>query len=148
MNLKERITEDMKLAMKARQAERLLAIRMLLSAIKQKEIDERIAVDDTQVLGIVDKLLKQRKDSISQFEAAGRTDLADKEKFESGVLSEYLPQQASAEEVAAAIDAAIAAAGARGPQDMGKVMAQLRPTLAGRTDLSAVSGQVKARLAN
>ena len=147
MSLKDQINEDMKAAMRAKDAARLSAIRMLLAAIKQKEVDERIAVDDAQAVAIVDKLIKQRKDSISQYEQAGRTDLADREKFEVEVLSAYLPKQASAEEVAAEIDAAIAATGAAGPQDMGKVMGVLKAKLAGRTDLSAVSAQVKARLA-
>ncbi len=146
MNLKERIGEDMKGAMRAREAVRLSAIRMLLAAIKQKEVDERISVDDAQVVAIVDRLIRQRRDSIEQFEKAGRQELADREKFEIDVLSAYLPQQASAAEVAAEIDAAIAAAGATGPQQMGKVMAALKQRLAGRTDLSAVSAQVKARL--
>ena len=146
MNLKERITEDMKAAMRAKDAARLSAIRMLLAAIKQKEIDERIELDDAQTVAIVDKLQKQRKDSIEQFEKAGRQDLVDKEKLELEVLSVYLPQQASAEEVAAEIEAAIAAVGASGPQDMGKVMGVLKPRLAGRADLSAASAQVKARL--
>ncbi len=146
MSLKDRINEDMKAAMRARQAERLSAIRMLLAAVKQKEVDERIMLDDAQVVAIVDKLIKQRRDSIAQFEQAGRTELVDKEKAEVEVLSAYLPQQASAEEVAAAIDAAIAGAGATGPQDMGKVMGVLKSKLAGRTDLAAVSAQVKARL--
>ncbi len=147
MNLKERIGEDMKAAMRAREADRLSAIRMLLAAIKQKEIDERVTVDDAQVVSIVDRLIRQRRDSIEQFEKAGRTDLADREKAEIEVLSAYLPQQASPAEVAAEIDAAIAAAGATGPQQMGKVMAVLKQRLAGRTDLAAVSAQVKARLA-
>ncbi|MCD6735248.1 MAG: GatB/YqeY domain-containing protein [Burkholderiaceae bacterium] len=147
MNLKERIGEDMKAAMRAREAGRLSAIRMLLAAIKQKEVDERITVDDAQVVSIVDRLIRQRRDSIEQFEKAGRTDLADREKAEIEVLSAYLPQQASPAEVAAEIDAAIAAAGATGPQQMGKVMAALKQRLAGRTDLAAVSAQVKARLA-
>ncbi|MCO5108104.1 MAG: GatB/YqeY domain-containing protein [Burkholderiaceae bacterium] len=147
MNLKERIGEDMKAAMRAREADRLSAIRMLLAAIKQKEVDERIAVDDAQAVAIVDRLIRQRRDSIEQFEKAGRKDLADREKFEVEVLSAYLPQQASAAEVAAEIDAAIAAAGATGPQQMGKVMGVLKQRLAGRTDLAAVSAQVKARLA-
>lgn len=147
MNLKERIGEDMKAAMRAREAGRLSAIRMLLAAIKQKEVDERITVDDAQVVSIVDRLIRQRRDSIEQFEKAGRTDLADREKAEIEVLSAYLPQQASPAEVAAEIDAAIAAAGATGPQQMGKVMAVLKQRLAGRTDLAAVSAQVKARLA-
>lgn len=147
MNLKERIGEDMKAAMRAREAGRLSAIRMLLAAIKQKEVDERITVDDAQVVSIVDRLIRQRRDSIEQFEKAGRTDLADREKAEIEVLSAYLPQQASPAEVAAEIDAAIAAAGATGPQQMGKVMAALKQRLAGRTDLAAVSAHVKARLA-
>ncbi|MCZ7561466.1 MAG: GatB/YqeY domain-containing protein [Burkholderiaceae bacterium] len=147
MNLKERIGEDMKAAMRAREADRLSAIRMLVAAIKQKEVDERITVDDAQVVSIVDRLIRQRRDSIEQFEKAGRIDLVDREKAEIEVLSAYLPQQASAAEVAAEIDAAIAAAGATGPQQMGKVMAVLKQRLAGRTDLAAVSAQVKARLA-
>lgn len=146
MNLKERIGEDMKAAMRARAADRLSAIRMLLAAIKQKEVDERITVDDAQVVAIVDRLIRQRRDSIEQFEKAGRQDLVDREKLEVEVLSVYLPQQASAAEVAAEIDAAIAATGATGPQQMGKVMGVLKQRLAGRTDLSAVSAQVKARL--
>ena len=147
MSLKDRINDDMKAAMRARESDKLAAIRLLLAAVKQKEVDERISCDDAQVVAIVDKLVKQRKDSITQFEAAGRTDLVDKERAELAVISAYLPQQASAEEVAAEIDAAIAATGAAGPQDMGKVMGVLKPKLAGRTDLSAVSGLVKARLA-
>src|SRR5690606_3629674 len=146
MNLKERIGEDMKGAMRAREADRLSAIRMLLAAIKQKEVDERISVDDAQVVAIVDRLIRPRRDSIEQFETAGRQELADREKLEIDVLSAYLPQQASAAEVAAEIDAAIAATGATGPQQMGKVMGMLKQRLAGRTDLSAVSAQVKARL--
>ncbi|GMV00544.1 MAG: GatB/YqeY domain-containing protein [Burkholderiaceae bacterium] len=146
MNLKERIGEDMKAALRARQADRLSAIRMLLAAIKQKEVDERITVDDAQVVTIVDRLIRQRRDSIEQFEKARRSDLADREKAEIEVLSVYLPQQASVAEVAAEIDAAIAAAGAAGPQQMGRVMALLKQRLAGRTDLAAVSAQVKARL--
>ncbi|HWS74660.1 MAG TPA: GatB/YqeY domain-containing protein [Quisquiliibacterium sp.] len=147
MSLKERINEDMKAAMRARESERLSAIRMLLAAVKQKEVDERIVVDDAQVVAIVDRLLKQRKDSITQFEAAGRQELADRERFEAEVLSAYMPQQASDAEVAAEVDAALAATGAAGPQDMGRVMAVLKGRLAGRADLSAVSARVKARLA-
>jgi uncharacterized protein YqeY len=147
MNLKARITEDMKAAMRAREAARLSAIRLLLAAIKQKEVDDRVELTDAMVAAIVDKLIKQRKDSIEQFSRAGRTDLADKERFELEVLSAYLPAQAGADEIAAEIDAAVAATGAAGPQDMGKVMAVLKPKLAGRADLSAVSAQVKARLA-
>ena len=147
MTLKDRINEDMKAAMKARQADRLSAIRMLMAAIKQREVDERIVADDPLIVSLTDKLIKQRKDSLTQFEQAGRQDLADKERAEIEVLSVYLPQQADPAEIAAAIDAALAQTGAAGPQDMGKVMAVLKPLLAGRTDLSAVSGQVKARLA-
>jgi uncharacterized protein YqeY len=120
---------------------------MLLAAVRQKEIDERITVDDAQVVAIVDRLIRQRRDSIEQFEKAARQDLADREKLEIEVLSAYLPQQASPAEVAAEIDAAIAASGATGPQQMGKVMGVLKHRLAGRTDLAAVSAQVKARLA-
>lgn len=146
MSLKQRITEDMKAAMRAKEADRLSAIRMLLAAIKQKEVDERIEVDDAQAIAIVDKLIKQRRDSIAAFEQAGREELAARERAEVDVLSAYLPQQASEAEVAAEVDAAVAATGAAGPQDMGKVMAVLKAKLAGRTDLSKVSGLVKARL--
>ena len=146
MTLKERVQEDMKAAMKARDTARLSAIRLLMAAVKQKEVDERIELDDAQVTAVVDKMIKQRKDSIAQFGQAGRQDLVDKEQAEVDVLSAYLPRQASADEVAAEIDAAIAAVGAAGPQDMGKVMGVLKTKLAGRTDLSAVSGQVRARL--
>ena len=145
--LKDRITDDMKAALRARETDRLGAIRMLLAAIKQKEVDERIVVDDGQVASIVERLIKQRRDAIQQFDAAGRTDLADRERAEVDVLSAYLPAQAGDEEVAAEVDAALAATGAAGPQDMGRVMAVLKPRLAGRTDLSKVSGIVKARLA-
>jgi uncharacterized protein len=144
--LKDRITQDMKEAMRAKDAARLGAIRLLLAAIKQKEVDERITVDDPAVLAIVDKLIKQRKDSIAQFEKAGRTDLVDKEQAELSVLNAYLPQQLDDAEVDAAIAAAIAEAGAAGPQAMGKVMALLKPKLAGRADLAKVSARVKARL--
>lgn len=146
MNLKERIGEDMKAAMRAKDAPRLSAIRMLLAAIKQKEIDERITLDDAQTVAIVDRLQKQRRDSIAQFEQAGRQDLVDREKFELEVISAYLPRQADAAEVAAEIESAVASVGAAGPQDMGKVMAVLKSRLAGKADLSAVSAQVKARL--
>ena len=147
MSLKNRIGEDMKAAMRAREADRLSAIRMLLAAVKQKEIDERIELDDAQVTAVVDKLCKQRRDSIEQYEKAGRQDLADRERVEIEVLSAYLPRQASEAEVAAEVDAAVAAVGAAGPQDMGKVMGVLKQKLAGRTDLSAVSGMVRAKLA-
>jgi len=146
MSLKNRIGEDMKAAMRAREADRLSAIRMLLAAIKQREVDERIELDDAQVTAVVDKLCKQRRDSIEQYDRAGRQDLADRERAEIEVLSAYLPKQASEAEVAAEIDAAIAAVGAAGPQDMGKVMGVLKQKLAGRADLSAVSGMVRARL--
>jgi hypothetical protein len=147
MNLKDRITEDMKAAMRARQAERLSAIRMLLAAIKQREIDSRAEADDAAVLAIVEKLIKQRKDAIAQFEAGGRADLVAKETAEVSVLAEYLPQQMSEAEVSAAIDAAIAELGATGPAAMGKVMGLLKPRLAGRADIGQVSATVKARLA-
>ncbi|MBM3406096.1 MAG: GatB/YqeY domain-containing protein [Betaproteobacteria bacterium] len=147
MSLKDRITEDMKSAMRARAADRLSALRMLLAAIKQREVDERITLDDAQIASVVEKLAKQRRDSITQFEAGGRQDLADREKFELTVLLGYLPEQADASQVEAAIEAAIAATGAAGPQDMGKVMTQVRAALAGRADMAAVSAQVKSRLA-
>jgi len=144
--LKDRITEDMKAAMRAREADRLGAIRMLLAAIKQKEVDERISADDAQVAAIVDKLIKQRRDSIAQFEQAGRTDLVERERAEVAVLSAYLPAQADPAEINALIESALAQVQARGPQDMGKVMGLLKPNLAGRADLSAVSATVGALL--
>jgi uncharacterized protein len=147
MSLKDRITEDMKAAMRARQAERLSAIRLLLAAIKQREIDSRIEADDAAVLAIVEKLIKQRKDSIAQFEAGGRADLVAKETAEVDVLAAYLPQQMSEAEVGAAIDAAISELGATGPAAMGKVMGLLKPRLAGRADIGQVSAVVKRRLA-
>ena len=147
MSLKNRITEDMKAAMRARQAERLSAIRMLLAAIKQREVDSRAEADDAAVLAIVEKLIMQRKDAIAQFEAGGRADLVAKETAEVSVLAEYLPQQMSEAEVSAAIDAAIAELGATGPAAMGKVMGLLKPRLAGRADIGQVSARVKARLA-
>jgi len=146
MSLKERITEDMKAAMRAKATEQLGTIRLLLAAIKQKEVDERIELDDAAVVAIVDKLIKQRKDSITQFEAAARQDLADKEAAEIEVLKVYMPQPLSADEVAAAVKAAVAQTGATGPQDMGKVMGVLKAQLAGRADMTAVSAQVKAAL--
>lgn len=147
MDLKERITEDMKAAMRAREAERLSAIRLLLAAIKQREVDSRVAADDAAVLSIVEKLIKQRRDAIAQFEAGGRADLVAKETAELNVLTRYLPQQMSEAEVNAAIDAAIAELGASGPAAMGKVMAALKPRLAGRADIGQVSALVKKRLA-
>ena len=147
MSLKERITEDMKAAMRAKEAARLLTIRGLLAAMKQKEVDERIELDDAAVIGIVDKLIKQRKDSISQFGAAGRTDLVDKETAELQVLESYLPQRLSAEEIAAAVAAIVAELGATGPGDMGKVMGAVKAKLAGKADRGQVSAAVKAALA-
>lgn len=146
MSLKQRINDDMKAAMRARESERLGTIRLLLAAIKQREVDERIELDDTAVLAVVEKLIKQRKDSISQFEQAGRTDLVDKESAELAVLQVYMPAALSDAEVAAEVAKAVSESGAAGPQDMGKVMALLKPRLAGRADMSAVSAQVKAAL--
>jgi hypothetical protein len=147
MTLKERITEDMKAAMRARDAERLGAIRMLTAAIKQKEVDERVELDDAAVVSIVDKLLKQRKDSIEAFEKAARQDLADKEKAEALVLQAYLPARLSADEVAAQVKAIVAELGAKGPGDMGKVMGAVKQRLAGKADMGQVSAAVKAALA-
>jgi uncharacterized protein YqeY len=146
LGLRERINEDMKAALKARQAERLSAIRLLLAAIKQKEIDERITLDDAAVIAVVERLIKQRRDSIEQFQAAARTDLVDKESAELELLKQYLPQPLSEPELTAAIEAAVAEANASGPQAMGKVMAILKPRLAGRADMGRVSSLVKARL--
>ena len=146
MSLKERINEDMKAAMRARETARLGVIRLLLAAIKQKEVDERVDLDDAAVVAVIDKMLKQRKDSIAQYEAAKRTDLADAEKFEAEVLTAYMPAGLSAEEVAAAVKAAIVTTGAAGLADMGKVMAVLKPQLAGRADMGEVSKLLKAWL--
>ncbi|KJK22044.1 glutamyl-tRNA amidotransferase [Burkholderiaceae bacterium 16] len=146
MSLKARITDDMKAAMRARETDRLGTIRLLLAAIKQKEVDERIELDDTAVLAVLEKLVKQRKDSLSQFTQAGRTDLADKESAEIEVLKVYMPAALSEAEIAAEVQAAVAESGAAGPQDMGKVMAVLKAKLAGRADMTAVSGLVKAAL--
>lgn len=147
MSLKDQITDDMKAAMRARESERLTTIRLLIAEIKRKEVDERIELNDAQVLAVVDKMIKQRKDSITQFENGGRQDLADKEKSELAVLSAYMPAGLSDEEVAVEVAAAVAASGAAGPQDMGKVMGILKPKLAGRADMTAVSAQVKKALA-
>ena len=144
--LKVRITEDMKSAMRAKDAPRLSAIRLLQAAIKQKEVDERITVDDAAVMGIVERLIKQRKDSIEQFAKAGRNDLVEKERAELDLLSGYLPQQMSDAELEAAVTAAIAESGAVGPQGMGKVMAVLKPRIAGRADMGKASSIVKQRL--
>ena len=147
MSLKDQITDDMKAAMRAKESERLATIRLLIAEIKRKEVDERIELTDAQVLAVVEKMIKQRKDSITQFENGGRQDLADKEKAELTVLSAYMPAGLSDEEVAAEVAAAVAASGAVGPQDMGKVMGILKPKLAGRADMTAVSAQVKKALA-
>jgi hypothetical protein len=144
--LKDRITEDMKSAMRAKDAPRLSAIRLLQAAIKQKEVDERITVDDAAVMGIVERLIKQRKDSIEQFAKAGRNDLVEKERAELDLLTGYLPQQMSDAELEAAVTAAIAESGAVGPQGMGKVMAVLKPRIAGRADMGKASSIVKQRL--
>jgi len=146
MSLKDRINDDMKAAMRAREAERLATIRLLLAAIKQREVDERVTLDDADITAVIDKMIKQRKDSISQFEAAGRTDLVEKETAELKVLADYMPEQLSDAEIAAEVAAAVAQVGAAGPQDMGKVMGVLKPKLAGRADMTAVSGLVKAAL--
>ena len=147
MSLKLRITDDMKAAMRARETARLGTIRLLLAAIKQKEVDERIELDDAAVSSIVEKLIKQRKDSISQFQAAGRDDLVAAEQAELVVLQAYLPEQLSAAEVEAAVVAVIAESGAASAKDMGKVMGLLKPRLAGRADMGQVSALIKARLA-
>ena len=147
MTLKDRITEDMKAAMKAKDAARLLTIRGLLAALKQKEVDERVTLDDTMVVGIIDKLIKQRKDSITQFGAAGRTDLVDKESAELTVLEDYLPQRLGADEIAAQVAAIVAELGAAGPGDMGKVMGAVKAKLAGKADMGLVSAAVKKALA-
>jgi hypothetical protein len=146
MTLKERVTEDMKAAMRARDAARLSAVRLLLAAMKQKEVDERVELADADVLGIIEKMVKQRRESIAQYEKAARQDLADQEKFEIGVLSAYLPQQLGEAEVAQAVAAAVAESGAAGVKDMGKVMALLKPRLAGRADMGKISALVKAKL--
>jgi len=147
MTLKEKLSEDMKAAMRAKESEKLATIRLINAAIKQREVDERIELGDHQVLSVIEKMIKQRKDSITQFEAGGRQDLADKEKAEIVVLAAYMPAQMSDTEVQAEVAAAVAQSGASGPQDMGKVMAILKPKLAGRADMTAVSGLVKAALA-
>lgn len=147
MSLKEQISNDMKTAMRAKDAERLGAIRLLMAAMKQKEVDERIELDDVAIVAIVDKLIKQRKDSIEAYEKAARADLADKEKAEMAVLQAYLPARMSADEVTAAIKAIVASIGASGPGDMGKVMGAAKAQLAGKADMGQVSAAVKAALA-
>jgi len=146
MSLKEKITDDMKAAMRAKESARLGTIRLLTSAIKQKEVDERIELTDEQILAVIEKMIKQRKDSITQFEAGGRQDLADIEKSELVILSAYMPAALPDAEVQAEVGAAVVAVGAAGPQDMGKVMGVLKPKLAGRADMTAVSAMVKAAL--
>jgi len=147
MNLRDRVNEDMKTAMKAREADRLGTLRLLLAAMKQREVDERITLDDAGVIAVVEKMIKQRKDSIAQYEKAARQDLADKEKFEITVIEAYLPQQLSQAEIDAIVGEAIASTGAKGAADMGKVMGVVKPRLAGRADMGKVSGLVKAKLA-
>ena len=148
MTVKARITEDMKDAMRAKDAARLSTIRLLLAAIKQREVDERRELSDPDVVAVIEKMVKQRRDSIAQFEAGKRPDLVAIEQGELGVLAGYQPQQLSDAEIEAAIAEAIAATGAAGPAGMGKVMAELKGKLAGRADMSAVSGKVKAKLAS
>jgi len=147
MSLKDRITDDMKTAMRAKDSERLAAIRLLLAALKQREVDERIVLDDAAVVAIVDKLIKQRKDSIAAFSQAGRTDLVDKETAELAVLSVYLPERLDAAAIAAEVGAIVAELGASGPGDMGKVMGAVKARLAGKADMGLVSAAVKAALA-
>lgn len=146
MALKERINEDMKVAMRAGETGKRDAIRLLLAAIKQKEVDERVALDDTAIVAVIDKMLKQRRDSIAQYDAAGRQDLADAEKFEVDILGAYMPVGLTREEIGAAVTMAVAQAGASAPGDMGKVMAMLKPRLAGRADMTEVSKLVKLAL--
>ena len=145
-NLKDRIAEDMKSAMKAREAERLSTIRMLMAAIKQKEVDERITLDDPAIVAVVDKLIKQRRDSIAAFEQAGRSDLVDKESAEVAVLQAYLPARLGAEELASAVKALLAEIGASGPGDMGKAMGAAKQRLAGKADMAQVSALIKSAL--
>ena len=147
MSLKNQITEDMKTAMRAKDSERLGTIRLLLAAMKQKEVDERVELDDAMVVAIVDKMVKQRKDSVAAFTQGGRTDLADKEAAEIKVIEAYLPQRMSADEVTAAVQAIVAELGASGPGDMGKVMGAVKAKLAGKADMGQVSAAVKAALA-
>ena len=148
MSLKQRINDDMKAAMRAKEADRLGTIRMLMAAMKQKEVDERVELDDTMIVAIVDKLIKQRKDAAQQYEAAARTDLADKEKAEIVVLEAYLPARLSGDEILATVKAIVAELGASGPGDMGKVMGAAKQRLAGQAEMAQVSAAVKAALAN
>ena len=148
MSLKVRINDDMKAAMRAKETARLSALRLLLAAVKQKEVDERIELDDAAVIAVVDKMLKQRRDSVAQYEAAQRFDLASAERFEIDVLTAYKPAGLSTEQITAIIDEAVASTGASGPADMGKLMAVLKPQLAGKADMAEVSKLVKSRLGN
>ena len=147
MTLRERVNEDVKAAMKAREAERLGTLRLLSAAMKQREVDERITLDDAGVIAVIEKMLKQRKDSVGQYEQAGRQDLAEVEKREMVILQAYLPQQLGAEELEAIVAQAVSDSGASAPSDMGKVMAIVKPMVAGRADMGRVSTMVKARLA-
>ena len=146
MSLKLRLIEDMKAAMKGGAKDKLLVIRLINAGIKQREVDERIELDDTQVLAVLEKMQKQRRDSISQYDAAGRDDLASVERYEMGVIQAYLPAQLDPAELEALVDASIAESGAKGPQDMGKVIALLKPRVAGRAEMGALSGLVKKKL--
>ena len=146
MELKTQINEDMKAAMRAKETQRLSAIRLLLAAIKQREVDERTELDDQQIIGVIEKMIKQRRESVAQYEKASRADLAEAEKFELGVLQNYMPQQLSEAEVEAAVASAVAESGAQSVRDMGKVMAILKSKLAGRADMGRVSALVKGRL--
>lgn len=147
MSLKVRISDDMKSAMKARESDRLATIRLLMAAMKQKEVDERVELDDAAIVAVIDKMLKQRRDSVAQYQAAGRQDLADKESFEMSVLMAYMPQQLSDAEIDELVAKAVADSGASSMQEMGKVMGLLKPQLAGRADMAKVSARIKAQLA-
>jgi hypothetical protein len=147
MTLRERVNEDVKTAMRGREAERLGTLRLLTAAMKQREVDERITLDDAGVVAVIERMLKQRKDSVAQYEQAGRQDLADAEKREMAILQAYLPQQLSGDEIAAIVAQAVAESGAKSPADMGKVMAIVKPRVAGKADMGKVSALVKARLA-
>ncbi len=147
MALREQLNEDIKVSMKAREAEKLGALRLLLAAVKQREVDERVPLDDAGVIAVIEKMMKQRKDSIEQFEKAARQDLADKEKFEISILQAYMPQQLLEAEVGAIVAEAIAATGAKAPSDMGKVMGAVKPRVAGRADMGKVSALIKSKLA-
>ncbi|HJV06483.1 GatB/YqeY domain-containing protein [Paludibacterium denitrificans] len=147
MSLKVRISDDMKSAMKARESDRLATIRLLMAAMKQKEVDERVELDDAAIVAVIEKMLKQRRDSVAQYQAAGRQDLADKESFEMSVLMAYMPQQLSDAEIDELVAKAVADSGASSMQEMGKVMGLLKPQLAGRADMAKVSARIKAQLA-